>query len=362
MKKVFFILLALLLVVGVAWLAKFYMDKNATPEIIFSTTPLEKKSIYKNTLATGSIKPMKEVKVKSAVSGILEELYFGSGDVVKKGDVIAKVKIIPNAENLTRAKEAIKKAALNLENSRLELNRNKALFEKGVIAQKEYASFQFDYELKLQELNEAELSLEVIQSGVIKNSGEVQNLIRATISGTILELGALVGDNIIESNTFSEGTTIVSIADLSNVYFAGTVDESEVGKLKEGMPVKISVGALDNIEIEGELSFIAPKGVEEEGTVKFSIQASINIPKNITLRAGYSANAEIIIEKRENVWSINEGNLIFEGDSTFVEVLIGENQYEKNHVKTGLSDGLFVEILEGIDSTAKIKVLNSGTN
>ncbi|MEZ4979195.1 MAG: efflux RND transporter periplasmic adaptor subunit [Chitinophagales bacterium] len=362
MKKVFFILLAIFLVLGMAWLIQFYMDKNATPETVFSTTQLERKSIYKNTLATGNIKPMKEVKVKSAVSGILEELYFGSGDVVKKGDIIAKVKIIPNAENLTRAKEAIKKAALNLENSRLELNRNKVLFEKGVIAQQELAGFQFDYDLRLQELNEAELSLEVIQNGAVQNSGEVQNLIRATISGTILELGALVGDNIIESNTFNEGTTIVSIADLSNVYFAGTVDESEVGKLKEGMPVKISVGALDNIEIDGELSFIAPKGIEEEGTVKFSIQASITIPENTNLRAGYSANAEIIIEKRENVWSINEGNLIFEGDSSFVEVQIADNVYEKKYVKTGLSDGLFVEILEGIDSTANIKVLNSGTN
>lgn len=362
MKKVFFILLALFLILGVAWLTKFYMDKNASPETIFSTTQLEKKSIYKNTLATGSIKPMKEVKVKSAVSGILEELYFGSGDIVKKGDIIAKVKIIPNAENLTRAKEAVKKAELNLENSNLELNRNKTLFEKRVIAQQEYTSFLFDYELKLQELNEAKLSLEVIQSGAIKNSGEVQNLIRATIGGTILELGALVGDNVTESNTFNEGTTIVSIADLSKVYFSGTVDESEVGKLKEGMPVKISVGALDNSEIEGELSFIAPKGIEEEGTVKFNIQASIKIPENIQLRAGYSANAEIIIEKRENVWSINEGNLIFEGDSSFVEVQVAENQYEKTFVKTGLSDGLFVEILEGIDSTANIKVLNSGTN
>lgn len=362
MKNLFFGFLAAMFLIGIIWLSKFYYTKNNTPEIIYETTSLTKSSIFQNTLATGSIRPRKEVKVKSAVSGLLETLYFGTGDYVKKGDLIAKVKIIPNAENLTRAEEAVNRAKINVSNAANDLNRNTGLFEKGVIPKVEYDRFLFQYDLSLQELKEAQSSLQVVKNGAAKNSGTVQNEVRATIEGTILELGALEGDNVIETNTFSEGTTIVSIADLSNVYFSGTVDESEVGKLEEGMPVILSIGALDEISLDGKLTFIAPKGEDVEGTVKFSIQASIDIPEDVELRAGYSANAEIVIAKSEDVWVLNEGNVIFENDSTFVELEISENQYRKQAVKVGLSDGINIEVISGIDSTHKIKVLNSGNS
>ena len=362
MKNLFFGFLAAIFLVSVVWLAKFYYTKNNTPDVIYETTVLTKTSIYQNTLATGSIRPRKEIKVKSSVSGIVENLYFGTGDYVKKGDVIAKIKIIPNAENLLRAEEAIKKAQINANNASNELNRNEPLFEKGVISKSVYDGLVFQRDLSQQQLKEAQASLQVIKNGAAKNSGTVQNLVKATMEGTILELGALEGDNVTETNTFSEGTTIVSIADLSNVYFSGTVDESEVGKLEEGMPIKLSIGALDETSLDGKLTFIAPKGTDEDGTVKFTIQASIDIPEGIELRAGYSANAEIIIAKSENIWALNEGNVIFENDSTFVELEISENQYKKQAVEIGLSDGINIEIISGIDSTQKIKILNSGNS
>lgn len=356
MKNIFFGFLFACLLGGIIWFASFVIKKSKTPEVIYQTEKGIYTDIYKKTMANGSILPRKEVNVKSSVSGLLEELYIGSGSVVKKGDLIAKIKIIPNTETLTRAKAAVQSAKINFDNAKLELNRVQTLYEKEIIPKSEYDALVFNYNVAQQQVYEAQESLEVIQKGASKNSGQVLNEIKATIGGTVLSIGALTGDQITESNNFSEGTTIATIADMESVYFSGKVDESEVGKLKEGMPVILKIAAIENTQFNAVLDFISPKGADEEGTVKFTIQASIKDLDSIKLRAGYSANAEIVLDKSENVLSINEGNVLFEDNKTYVEVETTNQVFEKKEVKLGLSNGLQVEILNGIDSASKVKI------
>lgn len=356
MKNLFFGFLFACLLGGIIWFAIFVIKKSKTPEIVYQTEQGTYIDIYKKTMANGSILPRKEVNVKSSVSGLLDEIYVGSGSVVTKGDLIAKIKIIPNTENLTRAKAAVKAAKINFDNAKLELDRVKELYTKEVISKSEYDALVFNYNVTQQQVVEAEENLEVIQKGTSKNSGQVLSEIRATISGTILSVGALTGDQITESNNFSEGTTIATIADMESVYFSGKVDESEVGKLKEGMPVILKIAAIENKEFDAILDFISPKGADEEGTVKFTIQASIQNLDSTKLRAGYSANAEIVLEESENVLAISEGNVLFEDNKTFVEVETTDQVFEKQEVEIGLSNGLKVEIKSGIDSTSKVKI------
>lgn len=357
MKNLFFGFLFACLLGGIIWFTSYVIKKSSTPEIVYQTEQGVYTSLYKKTMANGSILPRKEVNVKSSVSGLLEELYVSSGSIVKKGDLIAKIKIIPNTENLTRAKAAVQSAKINFDNAKKELDRVQNLYDKEIISKQEYDALVFNYNVAQQQVYEAQESLEVIQKGTSKNSGQVLNEIKATISGTILSIGALTGDQITESNNFSEGTTIATIADMESVYFSGKVDESEVGKLKEGMSVILKIAAIENQEFDATLDFISPKGVDEEGTVKFTIQATINNLDSLQLRAGYSANAEIVLEKSENVIAINEGNVLFEEGKNYVEVETAEEQvFEKKEVKLGLSNGLQVEIISGIDSTSKIKV------
>jgi len=360
MKNLFYGFLFAFLIFGGIWFANYFYSKNNTPDITYQTEKLQKKSIYNKTMATGTINPRKEVNMKSSVSGIVEKLFVGTGSEVKKGDLLARIKIIPNAQSINQAKSSIKRAELNLANASLELNRNKTLFEKGIIPKVEFDNYTFNYDIKAQELEDAKQNLEVIRTGATRNSKQTLSNIRATISGTVLSIGALVGDHITEANTFTEGTTIASVADMRSVYFAGQVEESEVGKLTEGLPIILKVGAIEDTEFDAVLDFIAPKGNNDDKTVKFSINASIDIPDSILLRAGYSANAEIVLDKRENVLALAEGNLVFRNDSTFVEVETSEQVFEKRIVKTGLSDGIFVEIISGIDTTDNIKIQNSG--
>lgn len=356
MKNIFFGFLFACIVGGVFWFVSYIVNKSNTPEVVYETEQATYTDIYKKTMATGSILPRKEVNVKSSVSGLLEELYVGSGSIVTKGDLIAKIKIIPNTETLTRAQAAVKASKINLDKAILELERVEGLYAASMISKLEYDGLVFNVAVGKQQLEEAEESLEVIQKGASKNSGQILNQIRATISGTVLSVGALPGDQITESNTFSEGTTIATIADMESVYFSGKVDESEVGKLKKGMPILLSVGAIQAHVFDATLDFISPKGVDEEGTVKFTIQASIEKKDSIALRAGYSANAEIVLDKREHVLSINEGNVVHKNDSIYVEVAVEEQKFEKREVKLGLSNGLMVEIISGIDSTDQVKI------
>lgn len=355
-----FVIIGVILFASGFWLGKYYYDKNKTQELTYNSSKPYYGDIELNTMATGTIVPRKEINVKSAVSGIVDKMYVGTGSIVKKGDLLAKIKIIPNAENLNRAQSAVETAKINLSNSENEFFRIKDLFEKEIIPDKEFDQIKFDYQLKKQLLVEAKDNLLVVKNGAKTNSKQVTNMVRATMGGTILKLGVLVGDNVIESNSFSEGTTIVSIADMNDMIFSGTVDESEVGKLKEGMPIELTIGAYDDKTFNGILEFISPQGEDVEGTVKFSINASFEYPDSFELRSGFSANSEVLLDKKNDVLIINESEVVFRNDSTFVEVEISEQKFEKRLVKTGLSNGLQIEIISGLDTTNNIKIQNSG--
>ena len=386
----------------------FYLwRKNYQPEESVEHYKPEYKTIVDKTVTSGSIKPRKEVFIKPQISGIVEELFCKAGDVVKKGDPIAKIKMVPTPTNLNSAKSAVEMARINLRDAkrRLELQaqlqdekwdvaqaktnlklaeieeqRNKQLYEEGVISQQEYQQFnnqlevaQANYEnalvnsnrsvdqlkaevdLRKEELNQAVNNLELLESGRARNSGQVSNIITSTIAGMVLEIPVEEGFSVVERNNFNEGTTIATVADMNELIFEGRVDESDVGKLKVGIPIEIRIGAIENEVFQGQLSYIAPKGNEEEGAIKFEIEATLDYPEDVFIRSGYSASGDIILEKAEGVLSIKERDLLFENDTTMVEWYKGGQSYEKIPLEVGISDGIHIEIKKGLDTTMLIK-------
>ncbi|MEP4535079.1 MAG: efflux RND transporter periplasmic adaptor subunit [Cyclobacteriaceae bacterium] len=333
----------------------FLYQKSEEPPVIYETDVPFRTDIVKKTIATGSIVPRKEVALKSQVSGVVEKLYLQEGAIVKVGDLVAKIKIIPNVVALNNAQAQLDAVKINFENAEKELKRQKELFDDKVISEFAYNQFLLDFKLRKQELEAAENNLELIREGSSQKTGNVSNIVKSTVDGMILDIPVKEGTFIIESNTFNEGSTIASIADMEEMIFEGKVDESEVGKIKEGMELVLSVGAIEGVNFDAELEFISPKGEAEEGAIKFDIKAAIELREDYFLRAGYSATADIVLQKAENVLAIKESNLLFEGDDIFVEVETGEQQFEKRLVKTGLSDGINIQITEGLSEEEKIK-------
>ena len=315
--------------------------------------------IVKKTVATGSILPRKEVNMKSQVSGIIEKLFVVAGQEVKQGDVIAKIKIIPNMLNLANAENRVNTAQINLDNTQLDYNRNKSLFDQGVISKADFQPYELRLKSTHEELDAAQNQLQIIKDGVAKSSGSATNtLVKATISGMVLDVPVKEGGQVIESNTFNEGTTLCSVANMGDMMFEGKLDESEVGKIQIGMPIELTVGAIDKQKFPATLEYISPKGVTENGAIQFVIRAKLSAAgSNSTfLRAGYSANADIILARKDKALAIPEKVLQFEGDKTFVEVDKGKQQFEKRYLKTGVSDGINIEITEGLTKTENIKV------
>jgi HlyD family secretion protein len=326
---------------------------------VVKTETVTDTTIVKKTVATGSIVPRKEVNVKSQVSGIVEKLYVVAGVQVKEGDVIAKIKIIPNMLNLANAENRLNAAQINYDNSKIEFDRNKSLLDQSVISKQEFQQYELRLKTTNEEVEAAKNQLQIIKEGVAKSSLQSSNtLVKSTISGMILDVPIKEGGQVIESNTFNEGTTICSVANMSEMIFEGKLDESEVGKINMGNSIELTIGAIDKIKFNATLEYISPKGINEAGAMQFVIKAKINTGTTDTtfLRAGYSANADIILAKKEKVLAVSESVLQFEGDKTFVEVLIGENKYEKRFVKTGLSDAIVTEVVEGLKKGEKIKV------
>ena len=346
------IILIFALFVGTGY---FLYQKSEEPPVVYETDTAFKTDIVKKTIATGTIVPRKEVAMKSQVSGVVEKLYVEEGASVKVGDLIAKIKLVPNVVAVNNAKTQLDAAKINLENAERELKRQETLLENKVISEMEYNTFLLTYKLRKQELQAAESNLQLIREGSSRGSGSASNLVRSTVNGMILQIPVKEGSFIIESNTFNEGTSIATIADMSEMIFEGKVDESEVGRIKTGMDLILSIGAIEGETFDAKLEFISPKGQSEEGAIKFNVKAAIALKENQFLRAGYSATADIVLEKRENVLAIRESNLLFEQDKTFVEVATGEQQFEKREVKTGLSDGINIQIAEGLAETEKIK-------
>ena len=355
MKRVLITILIILIVTSFIGTGYFLYQKSVEKPVVYQTESPFITNIVKKTVATGSIVPRKETEVKSQVPGIVEKLYVVPGDKVETGQLLAKIKIVPDAVSVSRAEASVETARINFNNAKQELERQKKLYNQQVISQQAYNRFLLDFKLAEQELAAARENLQVIREGASSKSNNVANLVRATVDGTLLDIPVEEGDVVIQSNNFNDGTTIALIADMSDLIFEGKVDESEVGKLSEGMELLLNVGAIDQERFAAELEFISPKGVEEEGAIQFEIKAAVQQSDDVTLRSGYSANADIVLERKDSVLAIKESTLIFEDDSQFVEVEVSPQEFEKRSVKTGLSDGINIEILNGLQKNEKIK-------
>lgn len=358
MKKVIYIVLGVILSGAILGSLVMLYNKSKKKDAFYETKTPFVSDLVKKSVATGSVIPRREIAIKPQVSGIVSEIYVEAGEQVKKGDLIAKVKIIPNMVALNAAESRLNKAQLRLEDAKLVYDRQKKVYEQGVIAEAEFQTVRIDYNSAIEEVEAAENNLHLIKEGITKKSGQTSNtLIRSTIEGMVLDVPVEVGTSVIQANTFNEGTTIASVADMGEMIFEGKIDETEVGKIKEGMNLELTVGAIENQKFEAVLEYIAPKGVEENGTVQFEIKAQVTISEDAFIRAGYSANADIVLDRRDSVMVIPEGLVKFEkdSDSTYVEVETAPQVFEKRYIETGLSDGINIEVLSGLEMEEKVK-------
>ena len=336
----------------------FLWQKSQPKEVVYNEFTPQLDSIQKTTIITGKIEPRNEVNVKPQISGIIAELYKEPGDLVKAGDVIAKVKVIPDMNQLSSAEMRVRLADINLKQAQTDFNREENLYNQKLVSADEYDKSKQALNQAKHEKMAAEDALEVIRDGVSKsNANASSTLIRSTISGVILDIPVKVGNSVILSNTFNDGTTIATVANMNDLIFRGNIDETEVGQLVNGMNMKITIGALQDLKFDAALEYISPKAVESNGANQFEIKAAVKLVEGGKIRSGYSANAEIVLARADKVLSIPESAIEFSGDSTFVYVIKGEGKeksYERTQVETGLSDGVNVEIKKGL--TAKDKV------
>lgn len=357
MKKVFRIILLVIIIGAFGATIYFLYQKSKSEPVIYETETAEITDIIKKTVATGSVVPRKEIEIKPQVSGIIEEVYIEPGDIVKNGDLIAKVRIIPNMINLNNAEARLDQARIDFEDANLVYDRQKKIFDEGVIPAAEFQQYEISLNRAKSELNAAENNLQLIKEGVTKDSESSTNtLIRSTIEGMVLDVPVEQGNSVIESNTFNAGTTIAVVADMGEMVFEGKVDETEVGKIKTGMNLILTIGAIEETEFDAYLEYISPKGVEENGAIQFEIKAAVKLKKDYFIRAGYSANADIVLSRKDSVLAVKESLLLFEEDSVFVEIETEPQLYEKRLVEVGLSDGINIEVLSGITKEDKIKI------
>ena len=350
-KYLVFILIALVVAGTFAYLFK----RSRPQEIRYEELTTEMADIVKSTVVTGKVQPRDEVNVKPQISGIIAELYKEAGQPVKEGEIIAKLKVIPDMSSLSSAQSRVRLSEVNLKQAKTNFDREKALYDKQLVSADEYDKVAQALHQAEEELKAAKETLEIVRDGVSSsNKSGSSTLIRSSVSGLILDIPVKVGNTVINSNSFNDGTTIATVADMDDLIFDGNIDETEVGRLSVGMPVKITVGALQDVEIDASLEYIAPKATENNGTNLFEIKASLQVPENVTVRSGYSANAEIVLQTAAQVLSIAESALQFDGDGTYVYVL-GDNGYERRDVKTGLSDGVNIEIKEGLSPGDKVR-------
>lgn len=369
----------ILATIAILFLASMYWlySKNIEDPVVYETEKPAIGTILKKTVATGSIVPKEEVLIKPNISGIIYQIFVEAGEVVKSGDLIAKVKVVPNVSSLNSAKSNINNVRTQVETARLAFenqkniyNRQKELFEKGVISANEFDNAQLAYNQAQQRLKQEQVGLtaanqnyDIIRTGTTTGMGALANTeIRATVSGMILDVPVKTGNQVIESNNFNDGTTIATIADVDKMIFEGKVDESEVGKIKEGLPLEITVGALPDELFNAELDYIAPKGVDENGAIQFEIKATMKSldTSKVFIRAGLSANASIILAKAENVLTIKEALVQYDPKTQkpFVEIMVGDQKFERKDVELGISDGIDVEVKSGVSEDDAIKVWN----
>ena len=315
--------------------------------------------LEKKTIVNGKIEPRDEVSIKPQISGIITELFKEAGQPVKKDEVIAKVKVIPDMGNLSAAEHRVRQAEVNMNQAQTDYDRMNRLYEQKVVSAENYEKQAVAYRQAQLELSSARDALNIVREGIsLSNASMSTTLIRSTIDGLILDVPVKVGNSVILSNSFNDGTTIATVADMGNLIFRGQIDETEVGRISEGIPVNISVGALPDVRLNATLEYISPKGVEQNGANQFEIKAAISLPEGITIRSGYSANAEIVLERAQQCLSIPEAALEFSGDTTFVHVLkdsVPVQRYERIRVVTGLSDGVNIQVCEGVKDSQLVR-------
>ena len=359
MKKVFRFLGIAMLIIAFGGTLFFLYNKSKKKADVFENKNPFYSDVVMKTVATGSVVPRYEIDIVPQVSGIIDELFVEPGDRISKGQTIARIKIIPDMVTLNSAETRVNRAKINFEDAQIDYDRQQKLFDKNVISYEEFKTAKVGYDSAKEELAAAENNLELIKNGVTKKAATATNtLVRSTIDGMVLDVPVKEGNSVIQANTFNAGTTIASVADMSDIIFEGKVDETEVGKIREGMPIELEIGAIDKEKFEAVLEYISPKGVEENGAIQFEIKANVQLKEGQFIRAGYSANANIVLERKDSVMVIPEGLLQFANDSSFVEVNTGSSEepvYEKRKVKTGLSDGINIEITEGLKVDDKVK-------
>lgn len=360
MNKYFKYALIIIFVVALLAAVIWVLKSNSTPVEIYKTETAQKENIINKVVATGKVIPEDEIAIKPQIQGIIDKIFVEEGNQIKAGDLIAVIKVVPNEQALNQSQGRVRNAELALNNTKIEFDRSKTLYERGVVANQDFINQKLAFEQAEQELKNARADYQIIKRGSIGGSSGANTDIRATVSGTILEIPVKEGDQVIQSNNFNEGTTIASIADLGKMIFEGKVDEAEVGKLKIGMPLNITMGAVQDEVLNAELKFIAPKGTEDQGAVQFRIEGDVEIEDGFQVRAGYSANAAIILEQKDSVLAVKEALLQFDEktEKPFVEVKRGETEFERVDVELGVSDGIMVEIVSGITEEDKIKIWN----
>jgi len=357
MKKIYVIIIVVFLVLSFLGTLVFLYRKAVEKDVFFETESPFYTDIVNKAVATGTITPRREIEIKSQVSGVVEKLYFEPGEIVKNGDLLAKIRIIPDMVNLNNAESQLNTARINYENAKQEKERQAQLFEKKFISEFDYDQYVLEFNLAEERLESAANNVQLIREGTSNKEGQVTNEVTSTVNGMILDVPVREGSFIIESNTFNEGTTIMFIADMKSMIFEGFVDESEVGKIKDGMELVLTIGAIDTEKFKALLEYISPKGVEKEGAIQFEIRAAVELSEEHFIRAGYSANADIVFDTRENVLAVHESNLTFEKDNIYVEIEKGVQEFEKKQIETGLSDGINIEVLSGVTEKDKIKKL-----
>ncbi|MFQ3575973.1 MAG: efflux RND transporter periplasmic adaptor subunit [Cytophagales bacterium] len=354
-KLLRYFFLSLFIVVFV-YTGYFLFQKSQQKPIVFETELPVKKDIVVKTMATGSVLPQQEVQVKSQITGVIEAIFVEPGQVVAKGQLLAKVTVVPNLVSVNTAENNLANAKIAFELAEKELKRFEKLVAQNAATDQEYQRVLNDFKTRKENVEAGEANLQLLRDGASRK-GKAQNLIYSPVSGTVLDVPVKIGSSVIERNNFNEGTTICLIADMGKLIFEGKVDESEVGKIKIGMPLVLRIGAIDGKTFNAKLDFISPKGVIEDGAIKFLIKATLMFEKGELIRAGYSANADIVLEKKENVLALKESLLQFSNDSVYVEIETNKEQvFEKRLLKLGISDNFFVEVLDGLKETDKIKV------
>ena len=359
MNKPIRITLGLFTVVALVIVIKYFSDANSESIIDYDTQTPFYTSLNTNVVATGKLNPEDEIGLKPQVTGIVDMIYVEEGDMIQKGDLIAKIRVVPNEQSLVSANSRINSSKLSFDNSKRLFDRSEELFTKGVISKQDFENAELSLNQAQESLKQAQNDFKIIKQGSLSGGGSANTNIVAQISGTILEIPVREGNQVIESNNFNAGTTIATVADMSIMIFEGQVDEAEVGKLEEGKDIKVVLGALGEEEFPSKLTFVAPKGIEVNGAVQFKIKANVEIPTS-KVRAGYSANAIIEIENTENSLCIKESLIQFNRftEKPFVEILNDDGVFVKKDITIGISDGISVEVLEGVKEDDKIKVWN----